>query len=63
MIFRQPNDLARAINFLLDQMQAGESIELILTQRGQDARVRQHLVEVVSEVARQRQVSVEVTEK
>lgn len=62
MRFRQPSDLARSINYLLDQLQAGESIELIFTQRGQDTRVYRYLLEVVTEVARGRNIPVEVTE-
>ncbi len=62
MSFRQPNDLARAINYLIDHLQAGESVELIITQRGQDTRIYRYLLEVVTEVARGRNISVEVTE-
>ena len=63
MIFRQPNDLARAINFLLDQLREGEAIELILTHRDRDSRVRLHLLAAVNEVARLRHVSVQVIDE
>lgn len=62
MRFRQPSDLARTINYLLDQLRAGESIELVFTQRGRDTRVYRYLLEVITEVARDRNVLVEVTE-
>lgn len=62
MRFRQPSDLARAVNYLIDQLQAGESLELIFTQQGQDTRVWLYLLEVITEVARVRKVSVAVSE-
>lgn len=57
MIFRQPNSLARVMHQVLDQVERGR----VLTLEFGDALEARHGLEVLHEVARERQVGVVVT--